>query len=473
MGNLFELLCKHPWKEYARWAKKYNSDIISLHIPGVTFVILNNEEVVQDLFVKRAPIYSDRPHVKLFDMLSLTPRIFPFQNHDERWRNARKAFTLHVARENSSHTRLHQLTASRRLVLRLLGTQDPPYDVRLAAGDYILSAMYGIPPHEQEEFVATANETVSLALELSFKGFLVTIFPFLMHLPSWCPGPGLAMKMDRLVKYLDAMIRVPFQAVQADMATRRLKSSVTSRYLSSLEDYANTPTEELNYMADVFGIAYSAGADTVGALSNSFVLAMLLYPEVQRKAHVALETVLRGRFPDFGDYEKIPYIDAIVQEVLRWNPVAPLGLLHASKEEDSYKDYVIPKGAICIANVWAMLHNEERYGPGADEFRPERFLNTDGALDLSRTNSDGAFGFGRRKCPGASIAKEYLWILFATILSAYDIVDGTDKDGQALDCSKIQYASALISVPPEFHCRFRLRPGVTKPVISEAIEGLN
>lgn len=54
---------------------------------------------------------------------------------------------------------------------------------------------------------------------------------------------------------------------------------------------------------------------------------MALYPEVQRKAQVELDSVVEaGRLPNYSDRPKLPYIDALIKEIHRWNPVLPLGM---------------------------------------------------------------------------------------------------------------------------------------------------
>lgn len=54
---------------------------------------------------------------------------------------------------------------------------------------------------------------------------------------------------------------------------------------------------------------------------------MVLYPDVQVKAHAQIDRVLdSGRLPSFSDYSSLPYIEAIVKESLRWNPVVPLSM---------------------------------------------------------------------------------------------------------------------------------------------------
>jgi cytochrome P450 len=55
---------------------------------------------------------------------------------------------------------------------------------------------------------------------------------------------------------------------------------------------------------------------------------MAMFPEVQKKAQAELDAVIgRERLPDFNDYDSLPYINAVVKETLRWQPVLPVGEL--------------------------------------------------------------------------------------------------------------------------------------------------
>ena len=97
---------------------------------------------------------------------------------------------------------------------------------------------------------------------------------------------------------------------------------------------------------------------------------MLKHPEVQLRAHEELDRVIKpGHLPMLEDEEFLPYTTAIVKEVLRWKPVAPIGqfpaiprvytfiypnagMPHYSTMEDRYKSYRIPVGSVVIANAW-------------------------------------------------------------------------------------------------------------------------
>jgi cytochrome P450 len=59
---------------------------------------------------------------------------------------------------------------------------------------------------------------------------------------------------------------------------------------------------------------------------TAFILAMVLNPDVQRKAQQELDSLLEpGHLPTFEDAESFPYVTALMKEVLRWNPIAPIG----------------------------------------------------------------------------------------------------------------------------------------------------
>lgn len=98
-----------------------------------------------------------------------------------------------------------------------------------------------------------------------------------------------------------------------------------------------------------------------------------------------------------------------------------------------------------------MLHDPEDY-PDPDSFSPDRFLR-DGQIDPNvRDPSEVAFGFGRRCacriwfwreialnrlshcsiCPGRHFAKDAIFLLFASILSVYNISPAVDEAGNPI-----------------------------------------
>ena len=87
----------------------------------------------------------------------------------------------------------------------------------------------------------------------------------------------------------------------------------------------------------------------------AFMLAMSVYPDVQRKAQAELDAVVgHDRLPTFQDRDRLPYINAICNEALRWMPVGPLGVPHRLIQDDEYNGYLLPKDTIFIVNLWCV-----------------------------------------------------------------------------------------------------------------------
>ena len=53
---------------------------------------------------------------------------------------------------------------------------------------------------------------------------------------------------------------------------------------------------------------------------------MIHHPDIMRKAQAEIDSVIgRDRVPTFADRPHLPYIRALVRELLRWRPAGPLG----------------------------------------------------------------------------------------------------------------------------------------------------
>jgi hypothetical protein len=105
----------------------------------------------------------------------------------------------------------------------------------------------------------------------------------------------------------------------------------------------SSTAEDIWLAKNLPGNMYLGGADTVrisepraspslltihktACALQKFFLVMALYPEVQRAAHAEIDAVLgQSRLPDLSDEDRLPYVGAVLKEVLRWHPVVPLG----------------------------------------------------------------------------------------------------------------------------------------------------
>ncbi|KAF9002199.1 cytochrome P450 [Cyathus striatus] len=175
---------------------------------------------------------------------------------------------------------------------------------------------------------------------------------------------------------------------------------------------------------------FSGGAETTNSVLLHFIFNMVLFPEVQKKAQQEIDRVVgKSRLPELSDRGSLPYIEAVMKEVLRWNTVAPSGMPHCSIEDDIYNGMFIPKGTVVIYNAYAILRDESIYHD-PDSFNPDRYLpKPEGNAEPYPI---GHFGFGRRICPGQYFAEASLWIVISSILATLDIRRALDDEENKL-----------------------------------------
>lgn len=103
----------------------------------------------------------------------------------------------------------------------------------------------------------------------------------------------------------------------------------------------------------ITGSLLEAGSDTTSGILVGFIQAMILFPEVQKKAQEEIDRVVGpDRMPIMEDSPDMPYIRACVKESLRWMPTVIMGVPHSVIQDDTYMGYKIPEGATIINNVW-------------------------------------------------------------------------------------------------------------------------
>ncbi|KAK7031915.1 cytochrome P450 [Favolaschia claudopus] len=437
VGHLFAMPSERQWETYTVWSKELGSDIIHLDLPGTSIVVLSSMEAANELFEKRSSLYSDRPRLPMLVELmgwgfSVGTRAHRKLLHDGFNTSAAKQF--HAQERAAAHAVL-------RRVLRDPHSScgDVVEHFRHMAGALVMEITYGIDVREAEDPYIKVAEGAMYGLSVaSIPGaFLVDSVPALQYVPDWVPGAGFKRKAKEWKKLALELLEVPFKETQRNMNLGKARPSFTSTNLRrlelELEDISETDKTKREAAIRAAGAnMYAAGSDTTVASLGTFVLGMLLNPEVQQKAQAELDAVLGPRqLPDFVDEDSLPYVSAIVKETLRWRPAMPIGVPHYVNVDDEYRGYRIPANSVIIGNAWAILHDETMY-PDPDKFDPERFL-LDGKLNQEIRDPDAAFGFGRRICPGRHVASSALWITIASVLSTFNIGKATNEDREVVE----------------------------------------
>ncbi|KAJ7131789.1 cytochrome P450 [Mycena crocata] len=465
VGNLFDMPPTLQWEAYSRWSKQYNSDIIHLNLAGTSVVVLTSFEAVEALMERRSSFYSDRgDHPMVSDLMGWD---FNFGMRTHR-RLFNQAFNIKAVHQYQPQER----RGAHRLLAHLLQTPDAFMDhFRQMSGEIIISVVYGIDVLQANDpYVTLAQEALHTFSIACIPGrYLVDSFPILKHVPEWFPGAGFKRQAAVWRKLARAMLEVPFAETQRQMDAGTAPSSFTADCLRTLRDNidsAHPAYYEEHHVKSTAGTMFIGAAETTVSSLATFVLAMLANPEAQRKAQAEVDSVTGGRYlPTFEDEVSMPYVSAIVKEVLRWKNTTPFGFPHVLTTDDEFQGYRLPAGSLVIGNAWYVLYSAMY--PAPHEFKPERWL-LNGKLNSAVRNPDVAFGFGRRRCPGRHMATSMVWIGIVSILAGFDIQKAFDENGEVIEPT-YEYVSGVICTPVPFKCSIKPRSQERVELIRAAI----
>ncbi|KAI5116388.1 hypothetical protein M0805_006560 [Coniferiporia weirii] len=446
-GNILQFPRDETWLGLAELGRKYG-DIMQLKIFGRKYIVLNSYEAAADLLNKRSEMYAHRPPQAMAHLCGLGDGALLFQNYDDKLRDSRKMLSAEIGPRGIAHHHDLMQDEARLMVRRMLnvpGAASRLMDVAITSWKVLL--MVGFGDKGGDGALAMHARVVGeyLLEATKHEKYIVDSFPILRYLPEWVPGCGFQRTARRSRESLDYLLNSPFNGAKKRMADGTSLPCFVSNSLENLE--TSERNEELVKWAA--GSMFGAGLPTTRSSVLSFFLAMILYPEVQRKAQEELDRVLGpSMLPTFADRVRLPYIECVLKETLRWHPVVPLPV-HSNLVDDEYKGFAIPAQSLVVANAWAYTHNPDVYQDPL-VFNPDRFLPSQNPALGRAPETDPrqfVFGFGRRTCPGMHLADAFLFITISTVLSSFTIAPKLDTSGQP-----VLPKPTSGSRPPDFEC---------------------
>ncbi|KIJ11979.1 hypothetical protein PAXINDRAFT_101436 [Paxillus involutus ATCC 200175] len=447
VGNVRGINIAAPWLTYTDWGKLYG-DLVYSSFFNQEIILINSEKVARALLDRRSNLYSDRPELPTNLLFGLDFNTV-FMHYGDRWRLQRRLFHQAFRSDAAPKYRPMQQRKSHQLLLDILQEPHRSFDhVHTYSSSIIMAALYD---YETEPKNDPMVEVVGKALKLAVEELrpevaaLFSVFPSLLWLPWWIPGMGIQKKAAQSREWVRGWVEDPFNYVTERMREGKAGPSMVSDALHRVRN--SHSDQHLQAIKETSATAFGAASETTASLLQVFILVMVLFPEVQKKAQSEIDSVVgTSRLPTWADRSSLKYVDAVLRETFRWHPILPLSMPHATSDSDIYEGYYIPKGATIMPNVWAMAHNEEKY-PKPFEFIPERFLDAD--VNLNDDVIGFAFGFGRRICVGRHVADASLWYAVSGMLALFNFSKAKDRDGKTIDFEP-QWSSGIAIHPLPF-----------------------
>lgn len=415
-------------------------------------ILLANTEVIKELFGKRGRIYSSRPRLVMGHENLTKGKHTALLPYGTKWKiHNRIQSSILAAGKTQHYTELIEVE-SIRVLHHLMHTSEYNKCYTRFTSSIIFSLVYGKALQGDEpEFHEMLEIGENFVKAIAGGTWLIDIFPFINQLPTFLnPWKRMGNRFhDRAMRLFESNATHAMQT----------KAWNFTKHVHAAEDTRGLTDAEVLYM---IGVLFEAGNDSTSTALRYCTMAAILCPDAVQQAQAELDAVVgSSRLPSVDDLSQMPYVNAFINEVLRWRPITP-GLVHASSEGDTFLGYEIPRGSIVMLNHWSTHLNEETYTDPLS-FRPERWLEN--------TNlPQPAFGYGRRMCPGQYVARKTLEVMIPRLLWTFDIEAGYENGVRAkIDPYNLQQLGALLR-PLPFPAIFKPRDDARRALIDYEFE---
>ncbi|CAG8640745.1 4640_t:CDS:2, partial [Ambispora gerdemannii] len=412
------LLTGHGLHQRCLEWQKTLGDIFMLRVGKSSIVILNNQKYVGDLFLKRGLKYSSRSQSFLFWEVFGRKKDYIAAPYHE-WFKHMMPLVHGVFSQQKIEEYMDFIYECRDELLKILAEESqsqtdgffPRDQLHYTTLNVILNVVFGT---KTKGMADPLYRTILKLIRTSFeytgtKARLFDVFPIFRTILK---NRWLHKSAKDSANEWESVMGSLLEDVKINRGEEMRSSCFAKDLLKKVDEGVITEMELIHLAMDLL----IAGTETTASTMASLIAAVVNDVEIQTRAHDELDRIVGNSRPTYNDLASLPYIRAIVKEVLRWAPPLVMGVPHFIEEGDEYMGYHIPKNSLVAMNMYALNWNPARF-PNPSKFDPDRYLGVkESAVALAQGNVENrdqfAFGAGRRLCLGIQLelfAASILW----------------------------------------------------------------
>ncbi|KAK9091207.1 hypothetical protein Sjap_024384 [Stephania japonica] len=448
LGHL-HLLGPNPHHDLRRLSNRHGP-IMHLRLGQVPAIVVSSPQSAE-LFLKTHDLaFAGRPQVQASEYLSYGQKGLVFAQYGSFWRGVRKLCTLELL----TNAKVEMLKGMRREEVggvveevRGVGEVGGVVDLGELVGRVVEDMSYRMICGSKDgggfEFKEVIKEMSEIFGAFNLSDFVPFLRPFDLQ--------GLVRRMKSLSKELDKkLMKIIEQHIQ-DATGKQGQGKDYKDFIDIMLSLMESNNEQemqldLDHIKAIVMDMIGASIDTSATAISWIFSEILRHPNVMKQVQDEVRNIVgMDRMVEETDLAKLEFLNMAIKEGLRLHPVIPL-VYHENYEKDVVVDnYLIPKKARIIINVWAIGRDPNAWSDNAEEFDPIRFANSDVEF-YGQDFQFIPFGSGRRGCPGLQLGLRVVQLVLAQLLHCFDWelpdgmlpcdVDMSEKFGLAISRAK-------------------------------------
>jgi cytochrome P450 family 2 subfamily U polypeptide 1 len=419
-----------PHLRIDRFAREFG-DICLLRFGSVPTVVISHPDLLKEAFDKTE--LSDRWMSQIMGILTHHGKDLAMAPYGEHWRQMQRFANRELlSRRNLQQIREQHMEEIVSLLVAEVGERsdsgqpvDPTVMLSRSNSTIMFRAIFGRKDgasdfqDKQAELLAAVYWTFQNATATNLADYI----PWLGILPN-----GTISEARKRSRIIDDIIVHLINGVRA-RPDLDLKNPTCLVELMLARQAAGELTEES--MTLLITNLMMAGIDTSAQTVTWLLLILANRPEIQRNIHEEMDRAIGpDSVPTVEDRERLPYLNAVILENMRYRTVGPLALPHKAAVTCQVGGYTIPAGAQVLGNLYS-IHHDPRFWESPDRFVPERFLPREDGSPASVMTSGAfiPFGVGGRSCPGRNFGEIVVWLHASRLLHRFQFRSAGPGDG--------------------------------------------
>ena len=386
-------------------------DIVDLDLPLERVIVIARPEYIEHVLHHRHQIY-DKQTARWEAVRQVWGTGLLVADGDL-WRRQRQR--MQPAFHQEALQRFATIVVEEAQQIAALWTADPNGGHRDVYKDMLACAVRAIARAMFGADVESRTETITIAL-----GDVHEYINPMSVLNVWRVPP----RIQRFINPEYPRFRRAYREINAifdEIVTQRLaappdRADLLGMMMAARDDETSETMSPQQLHDEMMGMLM-AGHETTGIASAWCWHWISQSPEIERRFHAELDSVLGGRAPTFEDLNKLTYTRMILQEALRITPPT-WGIDRRAREDDEIDGYAIPKGANVALSSYVM-HHHPGYWESPGTFDPERFRDDRAAA--RPTYAYFPFGGGPRRCVGLRFAMLEAQLILAVLGQSFSM----------------------------------------------------
>ncbi|HET6143037.1 MAG TPA: cytochrome P450 [Candidatus Acidoferrales bacterium] len=232
-----------------------------------------------------------------------------------------------------------------------------------------------------------------------------------IRIPENWPTPK-NRRASRDLAFMDSLVYRMIEERKSEKRSDR-RADLLSLLMGAMDEDGSHMTQK--QLHDEAMTLFIAGHETTAQMLAWTWYALGENPRAQARLHEELNEVLGGSPPDAADFGRLPYLQAVMSEILRLYPPAYITAREVI-EPCQIGEYVFLPGTTILFSQW-VAHRDPRYFDDPDAFLPERWI--DGLANRLPAGAYYPFGDGPRRCIGQGFALLEAGIVIATLAQRF------------------------------------------------------